>query len=262
MARTLPASGDDASKSGLSGVKPIRRGYEQVAEQIRLHIEDGLLPAGTRLPSEDELAAQFGTSRQTVREALRLLAAWNLVRSTVGRGGGTFVSYPDVGHITELIRANVALLTASESVTLESLLEVREFLEIPAAGLAAARHDEAAIESMRRWIVDDIDGQPLEFQGECDIQFHVALLECARNPMLLIAGQPLLHVLSGNVSRIPQPRAFRVRMRDDHRAILAAVEARDMRRAEEEQRRHLAYLRPCYSQVRKTPEEPATEGGS
>jgi GntR family transcriptional repressor for pyruvate dehydrogenase complex len=233
----------------MTAVQPIKRGYEQVAEQIRLHIETGLLPAGTRLPSEGELADRFRTSRQTVREALRLLAAWNLVRSIVGRRGGTFVSYPDVHHISSLVGSNVALLTSNEAISLESLLEVRELLEIPAAGLAAERCDEKALANVRRWMIDEPADVTAEEQALVDIRFHIAVLEAAQNPMLLIADQPLLQVLSANLNRTRRPWKFRVQVRDDHRSIVAALEARNPDEARERMRDHLRFLRPYYQRA-------------
>ena len=53
---------------------------KQIAEQIRESIVDGRLQADDRLPTEAELARQFGVSRPTVREALKRLAAQNLIR--------------------------------------------------------------------------------------------------------------------------------------------------------------------------------------
>jgi GntR family transcriptional repressor for pyruvate dehydrogenase complex len=245
-----PASSTgDGARSDLTTVQPIKRGYEQVADQIRLHIEAGLLPVGTRLPSDEELAQRFSTSRQTVREALRLLAAWNLVRTRAGRRGGTFVSSPNIHDISNLVGSNVALLTSSDVISLESLLEVRELLEVPAAGLAAERNDEKALADVRHWMVDDIASVTTEEQTLINIRFHIALVEAARNPMLLIAYQPLLQVLSANLDRTRRPWKFRVQVRDDHRAIIAALEARNPKQARELMSEHLRFLRPYYQRA-------------
>ena len=83
------------------------------------------------------LAREFGVSRATVREALRILAAQNLIRTTKGAGGGSYVTLPTVDHISEFLRGNLNLLSEAEHVSLEELLEVRELVEVPAARLAA-----------------------------------------------------------------------------------------------------------------------------
>lgn len=69
----------------------------QVADLIRTAILEGRLAVDERLPTEEELARRFGISRPTVREALKVLAAQNLIRSRRGPSGGTFVNRPDVG---------------------------------------------------------------------------------------------------------------------------------------------------------------------
>jgi GntR family transcriptional regulator len=66
--------------------------YVQLAEELRRRISSGEYAAGTTLPSEPELAAAEGMSRTSVRNALKLLRGWGLVR--VERGNGTFVRGP------------------------------------------------------------------------------------------------------------------------------------------------------------------------
>ncbi|MER7445244.1 GntR family transcriptional regulator [Micromonospora avicenniae] len=68
--------------------------YVQLAEELREKIQRGELPAGEPLPSEPELAEQTGISRTSVRNAIRQLREWGLVRAEQGRG--TFVRRPKV----------------------------------------------------------------------------------------------------------------------------------------------------------------------
>jgi len=60
--------------------------YRHIVDEVRAEIMDGRRPAGSRIPSENELAAQYGTSRPTVRRALAVLKAEGLVVSEQGRG--------------------------------------------------------------------------------------------------------------------------------------------------------------------------------
>src|SRR5690606_27188041 len=73
-------------------VSSVRTAYQQVAEQLRELILTGALSAGDRLPPEAELAATFGVSRSTVREALRVFASRDLIRTARGTTCGTFVN--------------------------------------------------------------------------------------------------------------------------------------------------------------------------
>lgn len=69
-------------------------GFRGIAEQLRAQIERGVYAPGTRIPTEFELAEQFGVSRETVRRALSLLKAEGLLGTA--RSQGTYVQHPPV----------------------------------------------------------------------------------------------------------------------------------------------------------------------
>ena len=233
----------------LEPPRPIRRAYEQVADQLREHIDDGTLQPGARLPTEEALTVQFRTSRSTIREALRLLAAWHLVRVVVGRNGGAFVATPDVAEVTNVIGGNVALLASSESVTLEAVIEARQLIEVPAAGLAAERCTDEMLETIASTLVADVSKETADEQFVKDQRFHLAVLEATQNPMVMIATQPLLDVIRAKVKRLPRRRAFRHAICRDHLAIYEALADHDADRARDEMQQHLDYLRPFYADV-------------
>lgn len=66
------------------------RSFDDVVEQVRRSIADGAISAGQRLPSEREMAEQFGVSRATLREALRALEALGILEIRLGARGGAF----------------------------------------------------------------------------------------------------------------------------------------------------------------------------
>ncbi len=63
--------------------------YRQIADDLQRQIEEGILAPGQRLPTEPELRAHYGASRNTVRDAVRWLTTRGLVRTKPGQG--TFV---------------------------------------------------------------------------------------------------------------------------------------------------------------------------
>jgi len=81
--------------STFSRITPTRASSDVIA-QIRTAILSGRFRPGDRLPTERELAQQFGVSRVTVRDALRALEAGGLVRVKVGGQGGPYVAEPDI----------------------------------------------------------------------------------------------------------------------------------------------------------------------
>ena len=118
---------------------------DRVADQLEALILDNTLRSGERLPTENELARQYGVSRTVIREAVRSLAAKGLVQVT--QGSGMVVR----GMTNELASQSISsvLKQNARRVDVEKLLEVRRMLEIEIAGLAAERRTEADLDALR-----------------------------------------------------------------------------------------------------------------
>jgi DNA-binding FadR family transcriptional regulator len=232
-------------------VRRIRKAYEQVADQLRELIVGGELRPGDRLPVESALARDFGVSRATVREALRLLAAQSLVRTEKGAAGGSYVTLPTADTISSLVHANVGLLAEIRSVTLEELLEARELVEVPAARLAALRRSEEDVDLLRACVPDD--ARPLGTTEEFahNAEFHSCILGASRNTLLVVSARPIFSVLQTHLARSVLGRHFHRSIHAHHHRILAAVEAGDADAAAAEMHDHLAFLRPYYEKAWK-----------
>jgi GntR family transcriptional repressor for pyruvate dehydrogenase complex len=249
------SSSDQAGREGgelglpLVPVRRVRKAYEQVADQLRELILRGELPVGGRLPSESALAAGFGVSRATVREALRVLAAQSLIRTAKGPAGGSYVTLPTVDHISAFVHTNVGLLTRTRQVSLEELLEARELLEVPAARLAAQRRSNADLERLRGCVAPDQLALPVSEQFDRNRDFHATVLEACGNALFTIAALPIFSVLQTNLRRSGLGRQFHRGIHDQHLRIIDAVAAGDADGAETEMREHLRWLRPFYERA-------------
>ncbi|HEY3614790.1 MAG TPA: FadR/GntR family transcriptional regulator [Gaiellales bacterium] len=227
-------------------VERIRKAYEQVADQLLSMINSGELKPGDRLPSEAELAADFGVSRTTVREAMRILATRNLIQTRKGMAGGHFIVEPTVGSISEFLVANYGLLTAANTVTLEHLLQAREMIEGPAAAIAARNRDDEDLARLRTALSDDIDAiSDVEALAKFR-NFHLFLLEATKNHLLVVAAVPIFTVLQSTVVRRRPTKQVIAELERDHQNIYAAVEARDAQGAHRLMDEHLSYLRVNY----------------
>jgi DNA-binding FadR family transcriptional regulator len=195
------------------------------------------------------LAREFGVSRATLREALRLLGAENLIRTAKGAGGGSFVTVPSADHLSESLRSGLGRLAHAEHVTLEELLEARELLEVPAARLAAERRREEDVERLRA----SIPGQPLKLgtqeQFVHNRDFHTVVIAACGNTMLAVAAQPIFGVLQTHLARSRLGREWHRAINQHHRAIASAIEAGDRDAAGGEMHDHLEYLRPFYEKA-------------
>lgn len=249
-----------ADSSALGGVHPAgsvshptllraRKSYEQLADQLRELIVSGRLAQGERLPTETLLSAEVGVSRATVREALRLLAAQGLIRTSKGAGGGSYVTMPTVDHISDSLSSNIALLADAHDLTLEELIEARELLEVPAARFAALRRAPEDVDRLQRAI--PADEPPLDVQSEFvhNRDFHTTLIGCCGNTVLQIAAQPVFSALRTSLSRSSLGREFHRSVHAHHARIVEAIDAADEDGAAREMHDHLAFLVPYYEKA-------------
>jgi len=223
--------------------------YELVAERLRQRVVHGELQPGERLPNEAVLATDYGVSRATVREALRVLATQSLIRTSKGAGGGSYVTLPSVNGVSEYVQSSISLLADADDVTLEELLEARELLEVPAARLAAERRTEEELERLRDAIPDEPLRLGTQRQFVYNQDFHLAVIDGCRNALLAIAAQPVFAVLQRNLARSRLGARFHRTINEHHRAIAAAIEAGDADTAGGEMFDHLEYLRPYYERA-------------
>ncbi len=225
-----------------------RPAYEALAAALRAQIMSGELKPGDRLPIEPDLSAQHSVSRSTVREALRVLSSQHLITTTRGVVGGSFIAHPQPDQISGYLETGISLMTLFQTITVDRLLEVRDMLEVPAAGLAAVRHEPAQLDELRATLFDP-GGIPTDGLFTRNRSFHEALLRMAGNPLLEVVTQPVFRVLGERFLREAAPKRFWSQVDADHRAILAAVAAGDQAAASAAMHDHLGRLRTVYTRI-------------
>jgi GntR family transcriptional repressor for pyruvate dehydrogenase complex len=227
-------------------VTPVRRAYEQVAAQIRQWIVTGFLGVGDKLPAEAQLCEQFGTSRSTVREALRLLSSERLIVTQPGAHGGSVVSRPSVANVTADLTSLSALVGASD-LSVAEMVQVRLIMEVPAAGIAAAKRDDEDVERLASLVPDEVPG--IDELFDTDLAFHQQLLEMTGNRLLPIVALPVFEVSARRVPRHRLDQTMWARVVEDHRGIVEAIRSRDVDGAEEAMRQHLSGLASSYERA-------------
>ena len=227
-------------------VRPVRKAYEQVADQLEELVFTGVLADGQKLPGEHDLAAEYGVSRATVREALRVLAARSLIRTGQGVTGGSFITIPSVNDVRDINDRNITLLSATKDVTLQEFLEARELLEVPAAELAAQRRTQEHLDQMTGLIPGapgDLDTPQLFGYNK---GFHSAVVAAACNGLITISAQPIFSVLQTHLARTWLTDEFHIEVNEHHRAITAGIARQDVAEVGSLMRAHLDFLRPFY----------------
>jgi DNA-binding FadR family transcriptional regulator len=216
---------------------------DNVYRQILALVTDGSLGEGDRLPSEAEMAARFGVSRPTVREALSRLRDAGVI--FVRQGAGSFVQGSEISA------------DAEHSFGVQSLEEVRHCMEFRAAlegeaAASAAGYKDAsalaaahtALDRLEAAIERESRGEPAEFQFKADYDFHMAIATASGNPYFkrtLMSLRPAFEFtigLSRSLSLTHPVERLRF-AQTEHVAILTAIEARDPAAAREAMRKHL-----------------------
>ncbi len=239
-------------EDALRNVARVRKAYEQVYDQLQGMIVSGELPQGHRLPTEDRLASDFGVSRSTIREALRLLLAQNLIRTAKGAGGGSFVTLPTVDHVSEFLERNFELLSLTDDVTLPEFLEARELVEVFAVRQAAVRRTAEDLSALRATILPTNSGLPPHEQYLHNKEFHSILVAACGNTLLRISAQPIFFVLHTHLSRSELSAEFPRKVGAEHAEILEAIESGDADLAESRMRQHLKELEVIYQGIWRT----------
>ena len=209
-----------ATESPLTQLHLTRRAHEFVAHELLVLILSGRFRAGDRLPPERQLAAGFGVSRPTIRQALRVLASGGLVESRIG--SGTFVvgePAPDGEPVA--------------GVSLREVMESRLVVEVGAVRLAA-RHVERSGEDLEllRAIVEALERRADHeaYPVEIDVAFHRAIVQLTGNSHLAALVAPCWQSVTVAITATPvSPWApdDTARMASQHRAVFEALRVGD-----------------------------------
>jgi len=205
-------------------VAPIKstRIYEEIVRRVKAMIAEGRLKGGDRLPPERDLAEKFVVSRTSVREALRALESLGLVE--IRPGEGTFIREVSIDALVEPL----ARLMVSEREATGELFEARRLLEPSLAALAATRATPEEIQEMERILEAQAQEIAAGRTGLAqDAQFHSAIGAAAHNRAITRIAHAVMDLLTQSREESLNAPGRPTRSHEDHRRVLAAVQARD-----------------------------------
>lgn len=224
-----------AGSAALEAVfEPVRppTTFEETVGRLGTAIRLGLLPPGSRLPPERELAGRLRISRSTLRHALMTLVQSGHLVALRGRTGGTFVA--DEPPLAEGDTTEDALGDAARAV-----LDYRVAVESGAVVLAVERAEEEDLDRL-----DELTGRmarrgPFEEYRRADVHFHIGLAEAAHSPRLVTAMTEVQGQMSELIARIAHPEEVLMRSNAQHRRITELIRRRDAGRAVRLLREHM-----------------------
>jgi DNA-binding FadR family transcriptional regulator len=219
-----------ASKADFTAIKT-QRAYEHIVAQIEQAIASGALKPGEHLPSEREMMEDFGVSRPTIREALRVLESNGMVRSKHGNPFGPEILEPSA----ELLYRPMAQLVRTKHLSLSEFLPVRIALEGLACTVAAtartADHLAALEEAVDGMSQASEDGSDLHRFGEADVAFHTTVWEATGNLLIAMFGNVtrdlMEELIEEKIAHAADARAVMALSVEHDTEILAAIRAGD-----------------------------------
>lgn len=205
-----------------------------VFEQLEELIADGFWKEDERILSEAELCARFNVGRSTIREALNMLKARNLIYTVPGLG--TFVANPAEagnpaprGYVPDPRNENDLL----------NVMELRLTLEPMNAAFAARRASRAQIEELQDKNAALIDSGDSSVFAEGDLAFHLLVAKATGNPMLEDAMKVVRKYLLEQQILTSQEPWRRKQAGKFHGQIIEAILRRDDTGAEDIMREHM-----------------------
>ncbi|MET0453356.1 MAG: FCD domain-containing protein [Mycobacterium sp.] len=237
------AAQDDSAPTAPA-VRPLKTA-ELVARTLRRMIVDGQLKEGDFLPHEAELISQFGVSRPTLREAVRVLESERLVEVRRGSRTGARIRVPGA----EIVARPAGLLLELSGASIAQVMVARSGIEPLAARLLAQRGSTAAIAELEDMLATAIPAAFREGRlAEASARFHRRLVELSGNSTLgMIAG--MLHEITERHTeaaiseRRQVPRAHYDQLVRSYQLLIELVRAGDADEAEAHWRRHMDIAR-------------------
>lgn len=228
---------------------PAHRAYTVILAWLEDQLRSGAVKVGDKLPGERQLAEQFGISRASVREAVRVLDAMGLVRSATGSGpsaGAVLISEPSVA-LAWALRMHIA----TRALPIGDIVQARLLLETQSALESAARPDspdrQAVLGEASR-LLDEMDAPELpadQFHAS-DAQFHILLTSLAGNlvveTMMASLREATIGYVQETVSGLDSWPEVSCTLQGQHRVILQAVQERRGQDAAEALREHITWF--------------------
>ena len=207
--------------------------HEEILERMQARIRSGEWKPGQRLPTMQEMAAQFKLSVTAVREAMRLLESRRIV--SIEHGRGIFVS-----HDPGLLEDPVAPIRGMEPRSLLELLEARLAIEPELAGYCAMRSSVAQARSVRE-LADRMEEQMKRDEDHfaADARYHQEIADGAGNA-LLARMLSVVADLSAQAMRETDKLPFmREKASGYHRLIAIAIQERQAEQARALMKAHI-----------------------
>jgi len=212
-----------------------RRTFEEVSNEIKRLIFQGILKPGDRLPSESELARRFSVGRQTIREGLRLLELSGFITVQKGSTGGSLIRDTILNRISGLFLDAIQM----KNISVDELTLARVEIERVVLNHTIKNIEDLDLKNLQENILQAkkmVENHIPAFDQ--NIQFHKLLAKASKNPVFVIVVEAIMavvaHFLSGYEKDVEGSRKVALLHQDIVNAIIEGNRDEAIRLLEED----------------------------
>jgi len=217
------------------------KAYQQVIDYLKKGIIDKKYQLWDKLPSERELSEQLGVSRNSVREALRVLEIMGVVQSHQGAG-----NYVADGFEKSLVET-MSMMYALNKIDDRQVSDYRQALETQAYALAMEHISDEDIVQMKRCIQMTQECEKMEDKAHWDKVFHYTMVRASKNWMLITNIEALNQIIDEFIlnmrNSISKTEEGAELLRQAHCQMVEALEEKDMEKGMKALEAHFQYIK-------------------
>jgi GntR family transcriptional regulator, transcriptional repressor for pyruvate dehydrogenase complex len=214
----------------VSAQKPV----DVIIRQVKDLLVSGQLKPGDKLPPERKLSEKFGVGRTSVREALRKLEFYGILKTRPQ--SGTFVASIGISALETLISDVLKI----DSYSFLSLVETREVLEIASVSYACERHNTADILKLEVSLNNYLQKALKQISAvEEDLMFHLTIAEIGKNKVLKSMLLIIIPDIISNYSIFNVCETSTNKALEEHKLLFTQIKNRDTQSAVLTMKEHL-----------------------
>jgi GntR family transcriptional repressor for pyruvate dehydrogenase complex len=236
----------DAQSTSDALLRPLKTA-ETVARNIVDDIVRRGLKTGDRLPPEAAMIKQYGVSRQSFREALRLLEVQGLITIRRGIGGGPFVGTVEPANLGRISTLYYHLAGGTYADLFDAQIVAEGVLAERAAKNANRDDVRAAMSPFLHGGDGEDDPTDVASYLQKHVNFHFIVARLADNPVLELMLQTLTQIVGHHVAVVADPRDVRDEIEHSHIAIARAITAGRLAKSRELMESHVRAVSSFYA---------------
>ncbi|MGI6084476.1 MAG: FadR/GntR family transcriptional regulator [Acetivibrionales bacterium] len=203
---------------------------DKVIQRIIGAISEGKFKLGSKLPTETELMELLQVSRNSLREAMKVLSALGLVE--IKRGNGTYICSSIKENIFDPIIYGIML----EASNVEDIIELRQMLDEDVLVMAVRKCTQNDIEKLENYIQQMgyyFKSGDLSRAAKMDYEFHMYLAECTRNPFIIRIFKNIYQLFEKSIEYNIRSEEMFAKADEYHQQMVDCLKSRDESRVPE-----------------------------